>query len=172
MPEGPAYQAVMRKDGLSDRLRKSVRILGEIEPRSELQIAIIESLLEGPRTIAELSREILGEGPEVYQAQYMKVQRAIRLLESRGYVSTRLFGKPKPYRLTPYAWERVGHLASGRAPRGGLILVGDLVLYGLTILVGSLTAFAPYDEAWVPLAFLYLAGISTARVYRTLRQVS
>jgi len=163
---------VLAEDDLEDRLKKSVRALGELEARSDLEIAIVDALLDGPRTVAELSRIILGPEPRGHQANYMKVKRSVETLESKGYLSSSILGKPKPYRLTPYAREKLGSLASGELPKSRLLTVWDLVLYTITIFLASMTAFGQYDWYWIPMFFVYLAGISTVRLFQTLRRIS
>ncbi len=162
----------MTEDDLNDRLKKSVRTLGELEARSDLEIAIVQALLDGPRTVAELSRIILGPEPRGHQANYMKVKRSVQALESKGYLSTGILGKPKPYRLTPYAREKLGSLASGELPTTRLMSIWDLGLYAITVFLASMTAFGEYDRYWIPTFFVYLAGASSIRLLQTLRRIS
>ncbi len=162
----------MSDDDLNARLKKSVRALGELEARNDLEIAIVQALLDGPRTVAELSRTILGPEPRGHQANYMKVKRSVEALESKGYLSTRILGKPKPYRLTPYAREKLGSLASGELPTTRLVIVWDLGLYATTVFLASMTAFGQYDGYWIPMFFVYLAGASSIRLLQTLRRIS
>ena len=160
----------MERD-LRDSVRKSVRILGDLEPRSELQLAIVNSLLDGPRTAAELTRLVLGEEPQDFDARYMRITRALALLESKGYVSRRILGKPKPYRLTSYALEKLGSLAAGDLSPVRLVKLWDIALYAITLMLASAAALLPTDSFWIPLLFVYLGGISTCRMIQTLRRV-
>jgi len=144
-----------------------------LEARSDIEIAIITSLLDGPRTVAELAAEILGSEPESYHSRYMRINRAVKVLESKGYVSTRLLGKPKPYRLTRYAQERLAALTSGETRGQGIVGGFDVVVYGATVLSASVSAFAPrLGHPWAPLLFVYLSGMSTYRIIQTLRRVA
>ena len=70
-----------------------------------LEIDILRQLAKGRRTVSELTEIIDGvdrHNAEYYR-YYMKVSRAIKALQRRGYVVSRIFGRDKPFRLTPYA---------------------------------------------------------------------
>jgi len=168
-PKAPASATRLRQS-FRDRLRKSVRLLGDLEPRSETQISVVESLLDGPKTIAELTEEIFGTD-SADQASYMKVRRAVRALGSKGYVSTRLLGKPKPYRLTLYAREMLGSLEPGLPPFR-LLAPWDILLHGATLVVATILALDLVDSLWWLLVFVYLAGASSCRLAQLFRRVS
>ena len=162
----------VKEDSLRDRIEKSVKILGDLEPRAELQVAILESLLDGPKTVGELTADVLEGGPEDYQARYMKVRRAARTLESKGYISTPLLGKPRPYRLTPFARESLGTLASQDLSPARLVSTPEMMLYILTALLAALLALGVVYSLLLAMAFVYLMGISSCCLTRTLRRVS
>lgn len=69
-----------------------------------LQVEIISRLLEGRRTATELVIEIyeIEPGQPEYPARYASVRRSLKDLENRGYASTNLLGRDKPYRLSNY----------------------------------------------------------------------
>ena len=160
------------KEDLRDSVKKSVRILGDLDPRSELQMAIINSLLTGPKSAAELTRLVFGEEPEGFEARYMRATRTLALLESKGYVSKRILGKPKPYKLTSYALEKLGSLAAGDLSPVRIVKLWDIAVYVLTLTLASVAAFSPVDSFWISVFFVYFAGISTSRMIQTLRRVA
>lgn len=85
------------------RVLSSARKLREIK-LTMLQAEMIDRLIDGRRTATELVWEIFVSRPgdEGFEAYYSKVRRDLRDLERRGYASTGLFGRDKPYRLTSH----------------------------------------------------------------------
>jgi hypothetical protein len=85
------------------RVLTSVRKLRQIK-LSLLQAEVIDRLIDGRRTATELVLEIFASRPrdEDFEAYYSRVRRDLRDLERRGYASTGLFGRDRPYRITPY----------------------------------------------------------------------
>ncbi len=69
-----------------------------------LQAEIIDRLIDGRRNATELVLEIFASRPgdEGFEAYYSRMRRDLRDLERRGYASTGLFGRDKPYRVTPH----------------------------------------------------------------------
>jgi len=154
---------------LEKRLKKSVHLLGELELADEMQVAIIEALLSGEMTVAELSERILGSDYE-YHAGYMRIRRALEPLESKGIVSRAVLGKPKPYRLTIYGKEKLSSLATGES-LPSLITYWDIALYVATLSMATASALGVSEGSWLPVAWIYLAGMSTVRLVHSLRRV-
>ena len=105
--------------GDKERIRQDLKRIEELGFATPLEAQIIAHLLDGRRPPAELAQLVYGhsEKSAVPHRQYMRVLRALRSLESRGYVSTNMFGSPKPYRLTRHALSML--VGTGRShPRG------------------------------------------------------
>jgi hypothetical protein len=111
----------------------------------------------------------------------MKVRRAVRKLENRGLISTRILGRDKPYRLTPYAIERLYHLARPDGGDVGLMSKGDMALYVSTLTTGLVTFFLTWQALGKPSPvlvvlfsgiFFYLLGVSSSKILGLLRRIS
>ena len=164
------------RDQSSTRLWESVKVLRDLGLASELQSEILRVLIDGPRNITELVGTIYGttrDGPG-FGADYMKVSRTIRKLENQGLVATRILGRDRPYRLTPYALEKLYFL--GRPGEEAQRLVGFIDILAYLGTVGSGGAMVLLQQSpWVGAAFgafLYALGISTCRIVRMLRRLS
>lgn len=158
------------------RLWESVKILVEMGLASELESEILRALIDGPRNTTELVEIIYGSTRNVpgFGVDYMKLSRAMRRLEGSGLVATRILGRDRPYRLTPYALEKLYFL--GRPGEAAQRLVGsfDILIYLVTLSSG-LGMVLLQESPWIGAAFglfLYALGISTCRIYRMLRRLS
>jgi hypothetical protein len=71
---------------------------------SMLEAEVMDRLMDGRRTAAELVEEIyeLPKNNQGFEAAYRRIHRTLHALEGRGLVSTNLLGREKPYRLTPH----------------------------------------------------------------------
>jgi hypothetical protein len=106
------------------------------ELKDPLEFSIIERLIEGPRTAAELVEEIFSitrDGPG-YMTSYTRVRRSLGGLSSRGYVSRKIFGTSKPFRLTHYAIGRLTSFAAGDEPPQVLPNI-DRIIHLITLLL-------------------------------------
>jgi hypothetical protein len=144
-----------------------------------LEVEIISRLIQGRRTRNELVEEIFDvrkEGQD-YVASYTKVRRGLEDLESRGYVTTPLFAKEKPYRITSYAMQKVASVSPDiRQPR--LVERIDPLIYSACLIAGFATYYLAgnVDDparimAVLPASFFILLGFSLARIWGTLRKV-
>ena len=84
-----------------------------------LEAEILSNLSEGRRTATELCESIYNveRSSSSFHTYYMKVSRAVKELQRRGYVSTRVFGRDKPYALTPFAAARMMNLGRSTGVR-------------------------------------------------------
>jgi hypothetical protein len=157
-------------------VRVAINKFQAIEVDSILEARIIAELVRGSRSVAELTCWIFetdNDKPE-YTAYYDRVRRVLRILEGKGYVSRRLFGKEKPYRLTNLALRKLLELKHENIDRARLVdyalyasfvsLVG--IILGLTwSRVGGNLFFILYS------LFLVLSGASLARMVRMIQEV-
>ncbi len=171
------------QDEMGSVIEDSVRALGALGLGSELHTEMLRHLIHGPRTITELVELVYGvsRNGQSFPADYMKIRRAVRKLESRGLVSTRVFGRDKPYRLTRHAIERLYHLArpNGRTER--LMSRSDLAIHASTLATGLVTLLMVWEATgeprpvWIVLfsgVFFYLLGLSSGRILGLLRRIT
>jgi len=161
-------------------VREGVSKLQGLDVGDEFQVLVLSELVDGSRTISELVESIYGvnRSEEGFGSAYTRVRRTIKRLESRGLVSTRMFGKEKPYRLTGLAVMNLARIG-GKIPQVGIISKNDLVIYIATILlafpvVGLGLGWLSLRDPFVILlfaCFFYLLGISTSKVIRTIMRV-
>ena len=161
---------------LRERVLSSVRKLRHIE-LTMLQIEIIDQLMDGRRTATELVDQIFQTKPgnPDFQARYAAIRREIKNLESRGYVSTTLFGRDRPYRLTGHATAVLSSiLPEQRKPR--ILGKWDLAALVTTAATAILLLTSRHCEEQVvfllfALFFVFL-GVSISSFAHTLRKVS
>jgi len=147
-----------------------------------LDAEILDRLIDGKRTIAELVNEIYGlrRGNEGYESHCKRVRRATQSLERKGLVSTQIFGRDKPYRLTRHG---VAVLASISKDVGEPRIIGrgELSVVLFALIVGSLMFAATRQGiGGVPGAFLSfifalfftLLGFSLGVLLRVVRRVT
>ncbi|MBU7003916.1 MAG: hypothetical protein HXS50_00010 [Theionarchaea archaeon] len=168
----------MATGGIRLTLRSALRNLPETE-LSPHELGVAEQLLRGRRTIRELVLLTYDVRPEDegYRTCYMRVRRALITLEGRGMVSSALFGKSKPYRLTRHAMEKLLAVCEGEEKYVGITKRIDYVAYSLTLGVSLATWFSstgsmdPQIVLGLAGSSLLLAGISLCRLLETLRRV-
>lgn len=164
-------------------LDDSVRALRELGLGSDLQTEMLRHLLHGPRTMTELVELIYGvsRDGEDFSADYMKIRRAIRKLENKGLLSTKIFGRDKPYRLTRYAIEKLYHLARPNGQPGELVSRSDLAVHASTLVSGLATLLLTWQALGEPHPvivviisgiFFYLLGISSNRILGLIRRIT
>ena len=164
-----------------------VSFTGSIDSRSfeqmgiarPLEAEILKTLLEGRRTVTELCESIydLERTGSSFHTYYMKVSRAVKELQRRGFVSTRVFGRDKPYTLTPFAAAQMMNLEKKEVKIVPLI---DTVAYTLTAGLGLVTLYMilsgqGFDNLYTMLVysvFLILVGFSSSRLYNAFKKVS
>lgn len=169
-------------DDMESRLKGSMKSLVDSEFRSLAQVAIVRELLSGKRTVTELVEALyeLKRGDEGFKTQYTRVMREVARLESKGFVSRRLFGRERPYRLTQLAVARITKIAGiepSWSPR--LIRRADLVAYALALGTVVLSFLAARDVVRLSDAFvrvlrpisLFLGGLAFCRFLELLRRV-
>ena len=168
----------MATDGIRLTLRSALRNLPETKV-SPHELGVAEQLLGGKRTIRELVLLTYNVCPEDegYRTCYMRVRRALITLEGKGMVSSALFGKAKPYRLTRHAIEKLLAVCNGDESHPNLVLRIDYLAYLSTLGLSLATLFAskvsmdPSLVLGLAGASLLLAGISVCRLLETLRRV-
>ncbi len=169
---------------LESRLARSTKELVDAEFRSVLQVSVVRELLAGERTMAELVEAIYGLAPghDGYHTHYTRVRREIQRLASRGFVSRRLFGRNRPYRLTQLAVAKITHMASVRPSWAMKVLPGrDLVLFvvalamaGVCALAGTGTIIELHGYPFLLLLVLsaFCGGMAFVRFAEILRRVT
>lgn len=159
-----------------------MKVLTDLGFGSELQREILRRLIEGRRTITEVVELIYhtSRNDASFHADFMKVSRAMRRLEQRGFVATNLFGRDKPYRLTTHALETLYYLGQSGEVRQRLVQKGDTAVYVSTLLAGAATLAFIWNSpklpepVWVFLPsglFLILVGVSLCRMASMMRRI-
>ncbi len=179
----PRSLGVMAEDVLKlreflGRAAAKARDLDRMRISSPLQAEILALLTNGRRTMSEMTEEIYGvhRPDSSYHTYYMKVSRAVKALQRRGYIITGLFGRDKPYRLTPFALAKMTDIGEDK-PR--VLPIHDAFVYVSTVTMGLVnTAYAsesPFlsrpETILIYTAFVFLAGYSLARLGQAFRRV-
>ncbi len=164
------------------RVLRAIDDLDQLGLNDVLEARILALLLDSRRTVAELVQEIWGQakGDPGYMTAYTRTRRGVQELESKGYVTTRLFGSEKPYRLTRYAIGRIAGFAGSPRKRDKLVPRKDVALYGATGMLSLLAILVGLGHMSIPnlgLAVLYpslyvLVGFSLARLLQTISKVT
>lgn len=147
-----------------ERLERLAAALDSLEVEGPLQAQVIQELLAGSRTIGEVTQALygVGRGEQGFPSTYMRVRRAIKRLESKGYVSAPLLGRDKPYRLTRLGSQAIAGVLSERPliERGtfrGFIL-GTTLMIGLATMLPQV--FPASARAQLSALFFVLLGMS------------
>ncbi len=158
--------------------RPDSRVLEKMDVFKPLEGEILLQLAKGMRTASELTETIYGvrrPNPN-YFTYYMKVSRAVKALQRRGYATTRLFGRDKPYRLTPHAAAKMMDIEAGGER---LVTPLDALTYATTAILGPVNiAMADVDWLTTPwtialyTAFTFLAGYSLRLLWTAIKKVS
>jgi len=160
---------------LRDRLLSSVKKLRHTD-LNMLQLEIIDRLINGRRTATELVMEIfeVGRGDADFQARYAAVRRELKDLETKGYISTRLFGRDKPYRLTRHGVAALCSIVPG-TKRARILEAWRIVLFALTGVVGGILLIVRGRPPWLIFTafggFFFLLGLSVSAFVGILRKV-
>jgi hypothetical protein len=143
-----------------------------------LEREILGQLAKGRRTVSELTEIIYGMGRQNpdYLTYYMKVSRSVKSLQRKGYVVSRMFGRDRPYRLTPHAATKMIDIESvGKK----LVSPLDALTYTATAILGLVNILLT-DSAWlttprtilVYTLFIFMAGYSLRLLWGTIQKVS
>lgn len=168
---------------LQSQMSGTLKILIEGELKDLTQVCIVRELLDGRRTSSELVDAVYGirRGDLGFDSCYTRVRRAVVDLESRGFVSRKLFGRDKPYHLTQLVIVRLTRMAK-IAPRGRYALLSrtDIAVYVAAVaLAGACTmsssgVLSLPEGPWFLIVFsaaLLASGAALTRFVETLRQV-
>jgi len=168
---------------LQSQMSGTLKTLIEGELKDITQVSIVRELLDGRRTSSELVEAVYGvrRGDLGFDSCYTRVRRAVADLESRGFVSRRLFGRDKPYYLTQLAIVRLTRMAKV-APRGRYALLPrvDIGVYLSAVALAGVCAMASSgflslpEGPWFLIIFsaaLLLSGTALTRLVETLKQV-
>lgn len=173
-------QSVGNGDELRRGLRQATSKMLALEVKDPLQFSIIENLIDGPRSVAELVEAVygVGKGQAGYMTSYTKTKRALDRLSSKGYVSRKLFGAVKPYRLTEYAFSRLSSFACGTSPPQflpGIDRAVHLATLSLAIfMILSVSGRIELTSSFLTLlnsVFFFTLGLSIARIVQGIRRV-
>jgi hypothetical protein len=169
------------RDGLllaRRRLLPSVNELNKLK-LSLIQTEILIRLADGRRTATELSVQIYGNDANNPSAEtyYARIRRAARDLQRRGFVSTPLLGRDKPYRLTEHGILQIASLGNSARSSPSIIgykdiisLLSVLALGLLSLLLSDTSPPATIGFASSSLFFVAV-GISLTRLYLIVKKV-
>jgi hypothetical protein len=169
-----------RGQEIRERLRAAVRSLDQVPVKSELEAEIIGRLIDARLTVSELVNLIYGtqRQDDEFFAYYMKVKRAMKSLASRGLVSTRLFGRDKPYALTPHGVKVLANIGGGVATETKLLPKIDLGLYTATAALAATTlglaGWGQPSHGTILVAsslLFFLIGIAFTRAVQSIKKV-
>ncbi len=160
---------------LRERVLSSVKKLRHID-LDMLQVEIIDRLIEGRRTATELVIEIyeIEAKNSEYQARYAAVRRGLKGLERRGYTSTNLFGRDRPYRLTRYG---VATLCSilPETKKAKILEKWEIAILGSTAIAAAILLLVRHSQGFILFptfaVFFTLLGLSIPTFAGVLRKV-
>lgn len=161
------------------RMVENARELRDLEVDRVLEAEIVAHLLNGRRTSGELAEQIFEVGPESdgFHSYYMRVSRALHSLEKRGYVSTKLFGRDRPYRLTDHCLRKLAKIGGEEPAR--LLPPQDIGVYASTLLLSAAailarTGFLDLTRQAFTVLFalaVLLSGVSLTRFIEMVKKV-
>ena len=158
-----------------ERLERLAKALDTVEVDGSLQARVLEELVSGSKNVSELAHILYGveRGDRGFSSCYMRVRRATKRLESRGYVAASLLGRDKQYPLTRLGSQAIAGVFSERPVvemRSVRVLIIALTLaFGLlNYLSGSLS---PSWRVQISSVFLVLLGMSIIIVASWLSEV-
>lgn len=155
--------------------------LAKRELTNVVQVQIVEELIGGKRTVAELVTSLYGlkMGDPGYKTHYSQIHKELRQMGAKGLVSRKLLGRDKPYRLTQMAVARLTMIGSVKPSLETRALPRlDMLIYGLGLSLGvvgawlatSRTASKPLIMA-LSLVLVFVGGVAFTRFIETLRRV-
>ncbi len=152
--------------------------LAKAEMSNIRQVQIVRELLGGRRTVTELVESLYGlsQDDPGFSTHYSQVQKELRELGSKGFVSRRPFGRNKPYRLTQLAVAKLTMIDGVRRGYASRVVPGiDLVLYVVVLIVGSAGAWLAvrWETPFLVMAFafVFLGGMAFCRFVEALWRV-
>ena len=167
-------------DDFGQRVVNGVSRLRGLDIGDELEVEILGQLVRSRRTVAEMVEGIygLGSADEGFNSCYTRVRRGVKRLESKGFISTNIFGWNKPYRLTDLAMVNLARI-------GGDVKQLDVVSrYDLAAFLATAALMVPVSvlgAEWFQLsdlgvvvlfaAFFFLLGACFVRFLQTFRRV-
>jgi hypothetical protein len=177
----------MDKDSTEERIKRlQERVLADIRKFRELHLTILEAeimdhLIDGQKNAVELVEHIYGLQPNDtgYNAGRLKVRRALTSLEKKGFISTRMFGRDKPYRITQHGMSILANM-SPETDRPKIVSNPEVGLFITTLICGLAMLFYSegiignpvYLSALGIFAFFFLLlGFSLAVFFQILRRV-
>ena len=136
---------------------------------SPLQLEILGELVDGNRTMAELSLAIYGldyKNPQ-YETYHSRTRRAVKGLEGKGFVSKKkLFGRDKPYGLTIHGAVKITSVIP-EVKDPSIITKKDYLLFlvtGVLAVVASLTLNLVITHLLA--LSIGMSGVRAAHIYR------
>ncbi len=165
---------------LQERAISSIRKLRQLE-LSMLEAEILDNLMDGRKNAVELVDCIYGlaRGHEGFDASCIKVRRSLKGLERRGFISTGIFGREKPYRLTQHGVAVLSSIAPEMdTPK--ILHVHEIISFvatgvvGIIVLASAWGALGSQDRilgGLVFAAFYILLGYSLAMLVQAIRRV-
>ncbi len=167
------------KISIKDRLLHNLKYQKALGLSTVLETEVVIHLLEGKKSVGQLVRLVYGtekDDPE-FEKNYMRVSRALQPLESKGYVSRRLFGSSKPYRITHYALDKIANIETSSSPSLAgrwdvATFLGLVAVASGTYLTGS--GFIPVSRLWFMFIYtvlVFLFGVCTVRLVQMVKRV-
>jgi hypothetical protein len=167
-------------NGLHTDVEKGVSRVRGLELGDQVAVEVLTQLVEGRKTVTEIVEGVYGlrRSDEGFSSCFTKVRRATKRLESSGLVSTGIFGRDKPYRLTDLAIINLARIGGGREqirvlPRIDLLTYAATAAFSLPVASLGLGWLQMFDSGVIVVfgCFFYLLGVSTVRIVQTLRKV-
>jgi hypothetical protein len=108
----------------------------------------------------------LRPGDDGYNTQYTRLRREVGDLEARGFVSRRLLGRDRPYRLTQLAVAKLTKIVTVRKDWGTSIMPKvDVILNVSTLVFLMATVSVSEDFIQLPEVFPFILLYSLALVF-------
>jgi hypothetical protein len=138
---------------------------------SPLQAEVLRELVNGDRTIAEITDSVFGSRytDEYFERYRNRVRRAVKGLEREGIVSKkRLLGRDKPYGLTHHGLARITSISPG-TKNPAIYGWQDLLLFSVSI-ASAVLAFV-VEHHYTTILFAFLLGATVVRSLQILWKV-
>jgi hypothetical protein len=158
-----------------ERLERLAKALDTVEVDGSLQARVLEELVTGTKNVSELTHILydVERGDRGFSSCYMRVRRATKRLENRGYIAASLLGRDKQYHLTRLGSQAIAGVFSER-PVVEMRSVRALII-ALTLLTGLINLFSggmpPFWRVQISSIFLVLLGMSIIIVASWLSEV-
>jgi repressor of nif and glnA expression len=145
-------------EGIKRRVREGVSRLRGLDIGDTVAVEILAQLVESKMTVTEMVERVYGLNisDEGYHSCYSRIRRELKILESKGLVSRKLFGKEKPYRLTALAITNLARIG-GEEKQLGLFSRIDVGVYLATF--GSSIIIVVIALGWFQLSELGVLGL-------------